>query len=99
MRLLETTTIEGQSGSTYPLKLYPADMRFNDFIAGVYILYAGDKTLFADHSDNVDLALQKKQVASSQPDLSGIGLIRMGNPAKRQAILDDLALDLVLEEI
>lgn len=99
MRLLETTTIEGSSGKSYPIKKYPADMRFNDFIAGVYILYGDDKTLFAGHSDNVDLVLQKKQVATNVSDLTGIGLIRMGNPAKRQAILDDLGLDLELSEI
>lgn len=99
MRVLESTTIDGQSGTSYDMKMYPADMRFNDFIAGVYILYSGDKTLYAGHSDHVDLVLQKKQVAQTQPGLSKIGLIRMGNPEKRQAILDDLGLELVLEEI
>ena len=99
MRLLEATTIEGASGHHYPIKMYPADMRFNDFIAGIYILFAGDRTLFAGHSDNIDLVLQKKQVANNVPELSTIGLIRMGNPDKRQAILDDLALAPELSEI
>ena len=99
MRLLESTTIDGVSGKSYPIKTYPADMRFNDFIAGVYILYAEDKTLYVGHSDNVDLVLQKKQVATALSDLSTIGLIRMGNPKKRQAILDDLDLSLELSEI
>ena len=99
MRLLESTSIEGSSGKSYPIKMYPADMRFNDFIAGVYILYASDKALYAGHSDNVDLALQKKQVATTLSGLSTIGLIRMGNPEKRQAILDDLDLTVELSEI
>ena len=99
MRVLESTAIEGVSGKSYPIKIYPADIRFNDFIAGVYILYSEDKTLYADHSDNVDLILQKKRVAKNLPKLSAIGLIRMGNPEKRLAILDDLGLTLELAEI
>ena len=99
MRVLESTTIKGKSGKSYSMKVYPADMRFNDFIAGVYILFASNKTLYAGHSDNVDRVLQKKEVATTVPGLSTIGLIRMGNPQKRQAILDDLALRLELGEI
>lgn len=92
MRVLEATTIKGQSGDSYPVKMYPADMRFNDFIAGVYILFAEDKALYTGHSDNVDLVLQKSEAASKLADkgLSRIGLIRMGSPVKRQAILDDV---------
>ena len=99
MKLLESTSIKGTSGKSYPIKMYPADMRFNDFIAGVYILFASDRTLYAGHSDNVDLVLQRKQVAKTLSGLSTIGLIRMGNPKKRQTILDDLDLTLELSEV
>jgi len=99
MRIIESTTISGLSGKDYPINIYPSDMRFNDFIAGVYILFADDRTLYADHSDNVDLVLQKKQVATSLEGLSKIGLIRMGNPDKRQTILDDLDLDCKFKEL
>ena len=99
MRLLESTTIKGKSGKSYSMKVYPADMRFNDFIAGVYILSASYKILYAGHSDNVDRVLQKKEVAATVSGLSTIGLIRMGSPEKRQTILDDLDLRLELGEI
>ena len=99
MRVLESTTVEGKSGKYYSIKMYPADMRFNDFIAGVYILYASGTTLYAGHSDNVDRVLQEKGVATAVPGLSTIGLIRMGNPEKRQAILDDLDLSFEHAEI
>ncbi|MBT4161764.1 MAG: hypothetical protein HOC70_08495 [Gammaproteobacteria bacterium] len=99
MRILEATSIEGQSGKSYPIKIYPADMRFNDFIAGIYILYAGNKALFAGHSENVDFVLQKSEAATKLADkgLSSIGLIRMGSPVKRQSILDDLQAELSAE--
>jgi hypothetical protein len=93
MRILESTTISGQSGDNYAVNMYPADMRFNDFIPGVFVLYAEDDVLYIDQSDNVDLWLQKNSVADklSSKGFSRIGFIRNGNPARRQEIMADLA--------
>lgn len=40
MRLIEKTELTGTSGKIYSMNVYPADMRFNDFIAGVFLLSA-----------------------------------------------------------
>jgi hypothetical protein len=72
--------------------MYPADMRFNDFIPGVFLLYAEDETLYLDHSDNVDLWLQKQAVIERLGDegFSRIGFIKNGSPVVRAAIVEDL---------
>ena len=93
MRRLESTTIQGRSGETYSMNTYPTDMRFNDFIAGVYILFAEEQALYVGHSDNVDMVLQTSKVADTLKDqgLSKIGLVRNGSPTRREAILSDLS--------
>ena len=92
MRILESSSISGQSGTDYPINMYPADMRFNDFIPGVFVLYADDQVLYMGHSDNVDIWLQKNDVLARLADkgFSRIGFIRNGNPARREEIVDDL---------
>ena len=103
MRKLGSTMVSGESGNSYPVNLYPADMRFNDFIPGVFLLYRGDEVLYAGHSDNVDLWLQKNDALGklSEKGFSRIGFIRNGNPSRRSEILSDLApvIDAVLKEI
>lgn len=93
MRRLESTTIDGASGTAYDMNRYPADMRFNDFIAAVYILFADDKVLHVGHSDNIDFVLQKNKVAESLAGdgLSSIGVVRMGSPGRREQIVADLS--------
>lgn len=92
MRILESTSISGQSGADYAINMYPADMRFNDFIPGVLVLYADDAVLYLGHSDNVDAWLQKNGVLDKLADqgFSRIGLIKNGNPSRREDIVADL---------
>lgn len=103
MRLIESTTIEGKSGERYAMNIYPSDMVFNDFIPGVFLLYAGDEVLFLGDSDNVDIWLRKNEVVTKLGDqgFSKIGFIRQGNPGKRAGIVSDLAgaLEVRLSEI
>lgn len=91
MRLLETSEMRGRKG-TYRMNIYPADMRFNDFIPGVFLLLAGDRTLYIGESDNVDLFLQDNQVHEklSLVGFDRIGFIRNGSPEVRAKILNDL---------
>ena len=93
MRRLESTTIDGASGTAYDMNRYPADMRFNDFIAAVYILFAEDKALHIGQSDNIDFVLQSNKVAESLAGdgLSSIGVVRMGSPNRREQIVADLS--------
>ncbi|XOV87913.1 MAG: hypothetical protein ACFHX7_23645 [Pseudomonadota bacterium] len=60
MRKLGLQAFTGKSGREYVMNAYPGDMRFNDFIPGVYVISAADgNTLLVGESDNVDVALQK----------------------------------------
>ena len=92
MRKIESTTIKGESGESYPVNIYPADMRFNDFIPGVFLLFAGKETLYMSHSDNVDQWLQRRNPVThlANDGFSSIGFIRHGNPEAREAIVADL---------
>ncbi len=92
MRKIESITIKGESGESYPVNIYPADMRFNDFIPGVFLLFAGEETLYMGQSDNVDQWLQRQDPASNLANdgFSSIGFIKHGNPEARQAIVADL---------
>ena len=92
MRKLESTSIEGQSGKSYPINMYPADMRFNDFIPGVVLLFADNEPLYMDHTDNVDLWMQKQDVATrlGGEGFSRIGFIKNGSPEVRASIVEDL---------
>ena len=92
MRLLETSEMRGKNDS-YRMNLYPADMRFNDFIPGVFLLLAGDRTLYLGETDNVDLCLQKNQVLEklSAEGFDRIGFIKNGSQKVRARILKDLA--------
>lgn len=92
MRLIESTTIAGQSGKTYPMNIYPADMRFNDFIPGVFLLYADEQVLFLGDSDNVDAWLQRSDALGKLGDqgFSKIGFIKNGSPKVRASMVDDL---------
>lgn len=92
MRLIEKSERTGASGKSYAMNIYPADMRFNDFIPGVFLLLAEDNTLFMGESDNVDVWLQKNDAYGrlKEEGFVRIGLIRNGNPGLRAAIVDDL---------
>ncbi len=92
MRKIETQEIACPSGKCYSVNVYPADMRFNDFIPGVIVLFNEDKTLFITHSDNVDYYLQKNKVSSLFADkgLTAIGLIKNASKAVREAAIAEL---------
>ncbi len=93
MRLIESREIEGKSGKAYAMNVYPADMRFNDFIPGVFLLMSADNTLYIGESDNVDVWLQKSEALSKLNDkgFDQIGFIRNGSAEVRAGILSDLA--------
>ena len=94
MRLIETREIAGSSGTPYAMNVYPADMRFNDFIAGVFVLMDGDQqAIFLGQSDNVDFFLQKNEVLSrfESNGFHRIGFIKNGSPEVRGKIVADLS--------
>ncbi len=92
MRKIETQELTGNSGKNYAMNVYPADMRFNDFIPGVFVLMSGEGTLFIGDSDNVDFYLQKNKVFDTLKDegFERIGFIKNGSPAVRADIMDDI---------
>ena len=92
MRIIETREIDGATGKSYSMNVYPADMRFNDFIAGVFLLMAGDGTLLIGESDNVDMWLQKNEAASklANEGFDKIGFIKNGSREVRQNMVSDL---------
>lgn len=93
MRLIETREVTGSSGKAYCMNVYPADMRFNDFIAGVFILLdTGEQAIFVGQSDNVDFFLQKNEILDrfKSKGFDRIGFIKNGSPEVRAKIIDDL---------
>ena len=92
MRLIEKSEVTGTSGKSYAMNVYPADMRFNDFIPGVFLLFSEDSALFMGESDNVDAWLQKNDALGRLQDegFARIGFIRNGSPEVRAAIMNDL---------
>lgn len=101
MPKIESTTLDGASGQSYPVNVYDGDMRFNDFIPGVYYVsrhfVSADGTIeeeaiYVGESDNVDLALQShdKRTCFEEHNYNRISLYRMGNEEKRKAAQDDL---------
>ena len=95
MRLLESRRVKGQAGREYTMNLYPADMIFNDFIPGVFVLMTDgpdSKSVYIGESDNVDLWLRTNDVMVRlrAEGFARIGLIRNGSRSVREAIVADL---------
>lgn len=101
MPKLGTTMLTGASGETYTFNVYNKDMRFNDFIPGVY--YVSRQTLNSDHaveevpiylgeSDNVDRDLHShdKRPCFEEKNFNRISFYRAANPDTRKAVADDL---------
>lgn len=101
MPKLGTTMLTGASGETYIFNVYNKNMRFNDFIPGVY--YVSCQKLNSDHaveemaiylgeSDNVDHALQshEKRACFEEHNFNRVSFYRAANPETRKAVADDL---------
>ena len=95
MARLGTRTLTGKSGQDYTFNVYPGDMRFNDFIPGVYYVYSeggdGEGAVFLGESGNVDVTLQKQD--KSDWESKGFNRIAFHMNAKqsvRDGIVDDL---------
>lgn len=101
MPKLGTAQFTGKSGETYTFNIYSKDMRFNDFIPGVYLISrqitdadnaVEDQPIFVGESDHVDRALQShdKQACFEENEYNRISFHRAANPEKRKTIADDL---------
>jgi hypothetical protein len=78
------------------MNVYPGDMRFNDFIPGVFLVAKSDgdtrEAIFLGESDNVDVCLQKHE-KKEEFDKSGANRIlffRAANPKTRSKVVGDL---------
>jgi len=96
MRKLGVTTITGKSGKEYAFNVYPADMRFNDFIPGVYYISKQDddksSAIYLGESDNVDVTLQKhdKQSCFDENNYNRISFYKNASREVRESIVEDL---------
>lgn len=93
--------LTGKSGETYTFNVYNKDMRFNDFIPGVYFIShqrlnddhaVEEKAIYIGESDNVDRALQShdKQACFEEHDYNRISFYRAADQQKREAVANDL---------
>ena len=96
MPKLATRSLTGKSGKSYLFNLYRGDMRFNDFIPGVYYISTvstGDeKAVFLGESDNVDVKLQNHELQSSfdEHEYNRISFYKNASREVREAIVEDL---------
>ncbi len=96
MPKLAIKTLTGKSGKTYDFNVYGNDMRFNDFIPGVYLISreeTGDeKAIFLGETDNVDLALKKHEQQScfNEHGYNRISFHKNASREVREAIVTDL---------
>lgn len=92
MPKLGTCTMAGGSGTDYEFGVYSANMVFNDFIPGVYVVCKDDDVLCVGESDHVDFALSRheKKPEFEKQGANRICFHRVANPEKRKAAMDDL---------
>ena len=96
MPKLGTDTFKGKSGDNYVFNVYDGAMRFNDFIPGVYLISRQDgdnaSAIYLDHSDNVDITLQKhhKKSCFEEHQFNRICFYRNASAEVRQRVVDDL---------
>lgn len=96
MPKLRTTTLTGQSGKTYTLNVYPGNMRFNDFIPGVYLISRHsddlDTAIYVAESDNIDVTLRKhdRQACFDEHNYNRIAFWRNASKDVRDAVVADL---------
>lgn len=96
MARLGTKLFTGQSGKSYLFNVYKGNMRFNDFIPGVYFITSetdgNEKAIFLGESDNVDLKLQNHELQSSfdEHEYNRISFHKNASREVREAIIEDL---------
>ncbi len=97
MPKLAIKTLTGKSGKNYDFNVYGNEMRFNDFIPGVYFVSkeeTGEETaIFLGESDNVDIALQKHELQPcfDEHHYNRISFHKNASREVREAIVADLA--------
>ena len=97
MRKLETISMSGKSGKDYTFNVYPGDMRFNDFIPGVYYIskQLGDESsaIYLGESDNVDVTLQNhdKQSCFDEQNYNRVSFYKNASREVRESIVADLS--------
>ena len=95
MAKLGVKSMEGKSGTEYVFNVYAADMRFNDFIPGVYVIFRElpdrQEVIYIGESDNVDVTLQDhdKQTCFDEHQY----LYKNASREVRQALIGDLQLE------
>ncbi len=94
---IETEHLTGQSGQGYTFNTYPADIRFNDFIPGVYLIsrQESDDTIhhvFLGETDNIDICLadHDSQACFDQHGYNRIAFCKNASREIRRAIVEDL---------
>lgn len=96
MRKLGVTSMKGNSGKEYEFNVYPGDMRFNDFIPGVYLISKQDNdessAIYLGESDNVDVTLQshEKQSCFDEHNYNRIAFYKNASREVRESIVKDL---------
>ncbi len=97
MPKLGVTTLTGKSGEQYTFNVYAGNMRFNDFIPGVYYISRetnNEKELpiYLGESDNVDVTLQnhEKQACFDDHQYNRVAFYKNASREVRQAIVNDL---------
>jgi len=97
MPKLGVTTLIGKSGEPYTFNVYAGNMRFNDFIPGVYYISRQtnneeELSIYLGESDNVDVTLQnhEKQACFDRYQYNRVAFYKNASREVRQAIVDDL---------
>ncbi len=96
MARLETRSITGKSGKEYAFNIYPGNMRFNDFIPGVYYVFKqegdAESAIFLGESGNVDVTLQAhdKQACFDEHGYNRIGFHMNASQEVRDGLMSDL---------
>ena len=100
MRKLGTKPYAGSSGKQYEFNVYPGDMRFNDFIPGVYVISQeeseesgeNDAIVFVGETDNVDVQLQNHELQAcfDEKGYNRISFYKNASRELRQSIVEDL---------
>jgi hypothetical protein len=96
MRKLGVTSLTGKSGKQYEFNDYPGDMRFNDFIPGVYFISKQvnneSTAIFLGESDNVDVTLQShdSQPCFDENDYNRVSFYKNASREVRESIIKDL---------
>lgn len=96
MPKLAIRTLTGKSGKSYLFNVYKGNMRFNDFIPGVYYISTdsdGDeKAIYLGESDNVDVKLQNHELQSNfdEHQYNRISFHKNASREVREAMVADL---------